>query len=96
MTLWHADIDGPALASGADMTVASEHHVVRVLTSDTLSIETPGGQRFSALVLDRTMDALSLVLDDGRRVALSMKLDESLEHPAGIPAVFSRQIWRMN
>ena len=93
MTLWHADLDTPALGRSANLTVASEHHVVRVLTSDTLSIETPDGQRFSAQVRDRTMNALSLTLGDGRNFALAMKLDESLHHP-NKPQVFSRQVWR--
>ena len=79
MTLWHADLDTPALGRGANLTVASEHHVVRVLTSDTLSIETPDGQRFSAQVRDRTMNALSLTLGDGRNVALRHGLLDGLD-----------------
>jgi hypothetical protein len=93
MTLWHADLDTPALEAGANLTVASDHQVVRVVTSDTLSIETPDGQRFSAHVLDRTLGALNLALGDGRNFALAMKLDESLHHPANA-RVFSRQVWR--
>lgn len=93
MTLWHADLDTPALGAGTNLTVASQHHVVRLLTSDTLSIETPDGQRFSAHILDRTLGALSLTLGDGRSFALAMKLDESLHHPTNAQ-VFSRQVWR--
>ena len=50
MTQWHADIDHANLSSGVKLTVLSQHHVVRVVTADTLSIETPGGQRTQAQI----------------------------------------------
>jgi hypothetical protein len=93
MTQWHADVDGAALGTGARLTVLSQHHVVRVVTADTLSIEAPDGQRFSAVVLDRTEGDIRLILDDGSSVALVMLLDESLLPPGENPAVFSRQVW---
>lgn len=93
MTLWHADVDAAALLLGAKLTVVSQHHVVRVITADTLSIETPHGQRLSAVVLDRTGDHIRLVLEDGTSVTLGMLVDESLLPPGESPAVFSRQVW---
>lgn len=93
MTQWHADIDTAALSPGARVTVLSQHHVVRVMTADTLSIETPIGHRFSAQVLDRTQGVISLVLDDGTPFALQMEVDESLVPPGTHSSVFSGQVW---
>jgi len=93
MTQWHADIDRSAVHSGAQLTVLSDHQVVRVITADTLSIETPAGPRLSAMVLDRTAGKIRLALGDGRAVTLEMLLDDSL-HPAGEPTeIFSSQVW---
>lgn len=93
MTQWHADVDAVPLARGAHLTVLSQHHVVRVLTADTLSIETPNGQRLSAVVLDRTEGDIRLVLEDGTPVSLGILVDESLLPPGGNNDVFSRQVW---
>lgn len=92
MTQWHAEIDRSVLAAGVRLTVMSEHHVVRVITADTLSIEIPGGQRLSAVVLDRTGGDIKLVQDNGQTFCLEMMLDESLHHGAS-PEIFSRQVW---
>ena len=96
MTQWHADIDNGAFEAGGRLVVASQHHVVRVVTADTLSIEVPSGQRMSAVVLDRTGRDIRLMLDDGRAVALEMVLDESLHPPGEGAEVFSRQVWVMH
>jgi len=97
MTQWHADIDRSVLGPGARLTVLSDHHVVRVITADTLSIETPAGPRFSAVVQDRTAGDLKLVLSDGRASSLRIVLDESLHSPeSDAPTVFSRQVWLAN
>lgn len=93
MSQWHAGIDQPSLASGALLTVLSDHHVVRVVTTDMLSIETPSGQRFSAVVLDRTAGDIKLILTDGSSVSLGMLIDESLHPPGEDTDVFSRQVW---
>ena len=93
MTRWHADIDRAGFATGARLTVLSPDELVRVLTADTFLIETPSGQRFSAVVFDRTGGALRMVLDDGVSVSLEILVDESLHPPANCPAVFSRQVW---
>lgn len=53
MTRWHADLDMQTLAPGATVTVSSHHQVVRMIIADTLSIQSPDGQRFSALVMGR-------------------------------------------
>jgi hypothetical protein len=96
MTQWHADVDAAKLSTGAKLTVVSQHHVVRVITADTLSIETPNGQRLSAVVLDRTESGIKLILKDGTPVSLGMLVDESLLPPGESPAVFSRQVWLAN
>ena len=98
MSQWHADLDGATLAKGARLTVLSQHRVVRVLTADTLSIETPDGQRFGAVVVDRTAGEIRLVADDGPQVSLELLLDESLPSAEQIPGTFSRgtfsrQVW---
>jgi hypothetical protein len=93
MTQWHADLDGPALVRGAMLTVLSDHHVVRVETADTLSIEIPSGTRVSAMVLDRTGGAIRLALHDGSSVSLEMQRDESLRPPSEHAVPFSRQLW---
>lgn len=92
MTLWHADLNSLALSPGAHLTVLSHHHVVRVLTSDTLLIESADGQRFTAMVLDRTADRIELVLPDGRCVTLKLLVDASLQ-PTEAGSVFSHQKW---
>jgi hypothetical protein len=92
MTQWHADVDMP-LGSGAKVTVQSQHHVVRIVKADTLSIQTPDGQRFSAVVLERAPDDLRLILDNGQAFSMRMLLDDSLHPPREPPEVFSRQIW---
>lgn len=94
MSQWHATLANSTLELGAKLTILSQHQVVRVMTSDTLSIETPSGQRFSAQVLDRTDGAIKLALHDGALVALEMLRDESL-HPPG-KAPFSSQIWMVH
>jgi hypothetical protein len=94
MTQWHADIDGANLSSGVKLTVASHHHVVRVVTADTLSIEAPSGQRTQAVILDRAGGGIRLMLDDGNAFTLEMLVDESLHPPPGPRStVFSRQVW---
>jgi len=97
MTQWHADIDGTNLSTGVKLTVLSQHHVVRVVTADTLSIETPGGQRTQGVILDRTGEGIRLMLDDGHAFTLKMIVDESLHSPPGDHStVFSRQVWLTN
>lgn len=73
----------------------SHHNVVRVVTSDTLLIQTPDGQRVSALVLDRTTGRLRLALPDGQMVSLALLSDDSLQTPEQ-GAVFSQQKWLTN
>ena len=92
MTQWHADLDGTALAPGAEVTVLSHHHVVRVITSDTLLSESPDGQRQSAFVIDRTAGRIELALEDGQTVSLELVTDESLR-PSPAATVFSQQKW---
>lgn len=93
MTQWHADLGGPGLGAGTELTVQSHHHVVRVMTADTIMIQTPDGQRFSALVLDRTGPRIQLTLTDGRRSSLELLVDEAFR-PQEAGAVFSSQTWR--
>lgn len=95
MSQWHAELDQSELGRGAKVTVVSDHQVVRVITSDTLSIERPDGQRLTAFVEDRTAGRIRLVLQDGRRVSLRLGLDEAFS-PAGPGAPFSRQKWLIN
>jgi len=96
LSQWHADLDQAELGRGAQLTVLSDHMVVRLITSDTLSIERPDGQRFSALILDRTAASISLVLEDGRQVSLRLWLDETLNPGPDPDAPFSRQKWVTN
>lgn len=96
MAQWHADIDGFSLTSGTKLRVLSDHHVVRVVTADTLSIETSSGPRISAIVLDRTERKIRLALNDGRSVTLDMLLDSSLDSPDEQSDVFSSQVWLVN
>ncbi|RYE08091.1 MAG: hypothetical protein EOP22_14905 [Hyphomicrobiales bacterium] len=93
MTQWHADIDEATMAVGVKLTVLSQHHVVRLITADTLSIQDTSGQRLSALVVRRTAGDLSLLLEDGRAFSLEMHTDESLQPPGVNPDTFSRQVW---
>lgn len=93
--MWHADTDTQSLATGARMLVVSDHRVVRVVTADQLSIETPSGNRLSAVVADRTGEKLVLALPDGTPVQLSLQSDCSLDEvQAGLD--FSRQLWVVN
>lgn len=93
MAQWHADIDGSTLAAGTRLRVLSDHQVVRVVTADTLSIETPSGPRISAMVLDRTEGKIQLALNDGRLANLDMLLDASLHPSHERPEIFSSQVW---
>jgi hypothetical protein len=77
------------------VTVLSHHHLVRVVTCDTLLIQMPDGQRVSALVLDRTAGRLRLALPDGQMVSLALLPDDSLQAPER-GAVFSQQKWLTN
>jgi hypothetical protein len=60
VTQWHADIDEATMAPGVKLTVLSEHHVVRVITADTLSIQDSSGQCLSAVVVRRSAGDLNL------------------------------------
>ena len=93
MAQWHADTDGSTVTSGTKVRVLSDHQVVRVVTSDTLSIETPSGPRISAIVLDRTGRKIRLAFHDGRLATLEMFLDDSLHSPHEQPEIFSSQVW---
>lgn len=95
MTRWHADVDAAVLSPGAEVTVLSHHDVVRVITSDSLLIQRPDGQRVLALVLDRTAGKITLSMPDGQTVSLQLLVDDSLQPPdAG--NVFSQQKWMMH
>jgi len=93
MSQWHAEIDSAALKIGVYLTVRSPHRVVRVVTADTLSIQTTTGDRISAVVLDRTADDLRLVLPDGRSVELEMLRDETSTLQVERADGFSSQTW---
>ena len=94
MSLWHADLDGPALVSGAGVEVFNDHRVVRVVTSDQVSIQTPSGARLTAVVIDRTGDELTLSMPEASPVILSLIEDDSFAPKAG--QAFSRQVWVVN
>lgn len=94
MTHWHADINAATLTSGATLTVLSQHHVVRLVTADTLAIDTTNGKCLSAVVLDRSDVGVRLDLGDGEHVVLGMLVDESLLPPGENRLAFSRQVWR--
>src|SRR3569623_108575 len=96
MAQWHADIDGSTLTTGTKVRVLSDHQVVRVVTADTLSIETSSGPRISAMVLDRTEGKIRLALSDGRLATLDMLLDVSLHPPHELPEIYSSQVWLVN
>lgn len=93
MTRWHADLDMQTLAPGATVTVSSHHQVVRMIIADTLSIQFPDGQRFSALVMGREPGRMDLVLHDGHICSLDIALDQSFPSPREAIGVFSRQTW---
>lgn len=95
MTQWHADLDAKALRPGSAVTVLSHHHIVRVVTSDTLLIQRPDGQRVAALVLDRSGGRIRLALPDGQMVSLALQSDDSLQ-ALEQGAVFSQQKWLTN
>jgi hypothetical protein len=95
MSMWHADTNAPALNQGARVLVLSSHRVVRVLTADQLSIQTPSGDRVSAVVLDRTGAQMRLSFAEGDPISLSMISDESLERRQ-VGEEFSRQVWIVN
>ena len=95
MSLWHADVDNSALSAGASLIVSSPHSVVRVVTSDQVSIQTTVGNRLSAQVLDRTGSNLTLVLPDGTITKLSMIDDDSVSDFREGEA-FSQQRWLVN
>lgn len=92
MTQWHTELNGEGMVPGVLLTVSSPHHVVRVLSGDTLMIEALNGQRLPALVLDRTGSAIRLVLPNGQRKRLRLQLDEA-RHEPGDGAIFSHQVW---
>ena len=95
MALWQAQVDSEAIGIGAQLTISSPHQVVRMLTADQLSIETRGGMRLPAMVLDRTGNRMNRSLFDGRSVRLEIVSDHSLDHEEG-QTEFSRQEWRVD
>jgi hypothetical protein len=95
MSNWQADASSQSFASGAKILVISPHEMVRIVTADRLSIETPDRNRISALVIDRTRDHLTLSMPDGRPLCLSnYAIDDSADESSGTP--FSRQLWIVN
>jgi hypothetical protein len=72
VSVWHADLNTPALVVGSHVNVFGDHQAVRVLTADQLSIATLGGQRLSAIVLDRTGAVITLSVAAGVPVSLSI------------------------
>jgi hypothetical protein len=93
MSLWHAEIDQPIFVNGAKVTLLSDHRVVRVMTADTLSIQTPAGHKFSCVVEDRTGSDIRVILADGQPISLEMVIDESIHPPTAGKNIFSRQVW---
>jgi pSer/pThr/pTyr-binding forkhead associated (FHA) protein len=93
MSLWHADTDAELHARGDTLVISSHHHVVRVVTSDSLSIHVASGNRIAAVVVDRTGISMRLSLEDGKQLLLSMSGDQSLMPPGELQPIFSKQTW---
>lgn len=93
MSLWHADADAEHFGRGNTLVISSDHHVVRVVTADSLSIQVPSGRRISAVVADRTDMAMRLSLEGGEHLHLSMSGDQSLLPPGELQPTFSKQSW---
>ena len=95
MSHWQAQIDGEAVGVGSQLRISSPHHVVRMATADQISIETSGGAKLAAIVLDRTGTQMTLSMLNGRSAQLSITSDHSLEHEDS-QTEFSRQDWRVD
>jgi hypothetical protein len=93
MSLWHADMDGPSLARGAQVVVFNDHRVVRVVASDQILIETPTGARLNTMVVERSGTTLSLSVPDHLPARLSLVEDGTLSRRTG--KAFSRQLWEV-
>jgi hypothetical protein len=93
MSLWHADTAAERVSRGGTLIISSDHHVVRVVTADSLSIQLASGNRIAAVVVDRTGMAMRLALEDGAQLLLSMSGDESLLPPGEMQPTFSKQTW---
>jgi hypothetical protein len=70
--------------------VFSEHQVVRVVVADTFSMQSPDGQRSSAIVMGREGGQIDLVEQDGHICSLRLVLDQSFPSPDEELDVFSR------
>jgi hypothetical protein len=93
MSLWHADTAADRVTAGGTLVISSDHHVVRVVTADSLSIQLASGNRLAAVVVDRTGMAMRLALEDGAQLLLSLSGDQSLLPPGESRATFSKQTW---
>jgi hypothetical protein len=93
LTHWHADLDAQKLGAGASIIVFSDHRPVRVIVADTLSIQSPDGQRSSAVVIEREGETIGLAAQDGTVCSLRLSLDQSFPSPEDHLDVFSRQTW---
>jgi hypothetical protein len=92
MSQWHATADGSLFDAGTVVRVQSDHRVLRLVTADELSVEDQSGQRETAVIVNREMDALTLGLRDGSIVRLNLSSDLSLPAVAS-SASFSEQSW---
>lgn len=74
------------------MVIRSVHGTLRILTADQLVIEDPAGQRFTAVVVDRTESRLMLALTDGTILRLTLVSERPLSGPPS-PYTLFEQSW---
>ena len=94
MPVWHCMTTRDTLEDGAEIQVESEHSVVRIQTADQMTIETSGGDRLMAVVIEREGGRLIVGLPDGRTVRMIIVADHALEVPEPTKP-FSSQSWKV-
>jgi hypothetical protein len=94
MALWHAHLDTDALVAGAHVQLLSDYDTVRVVTADRICIEASGGQRVTALVVDRSGDTIVLNGPDGETIRMSAMRAATPYPPKAEP--FSHETWLIN
>lgn len=93
MATWHAYADRAALVSGTGVLVTGGHQTVRLQSGDKLSIETPDGNRLSAVIVDRTDGRLLLAVGDGPLIRLRASNEGDFFSGFKLSDGFSRESW---
>jgi hypothetical protein len=93
MSTWHAYASCDALTADTEVLVTGGSERIRLETADRLSIEMPGHNRLSAVVVDRRGQGLLLTVDGGPLIRLRRTAGAGAFGDFKLSDGFSRQGW---